>query len=90
MYAIRSYYEEILKLKPEVGVHREYGLAGRKAPLQGFPEKFILAIERSRGRRIDRDGKLIADRITSYNVCYTKLLRPFHINEPFLSVIVMK
>ena len=61
MYAIRSYYESL--------IHDELAEAARVLnAFMGQAENL---------QKIEQAARLIADsfRITSYNVCYTKLLR---------------
>ena len=70
MYAIRSYYGDSLGplgdgLIAECGI-QEIGLAGYPEGHARIPRA---ALERA------MDEKLAMARITSYNVCYTKLLR---------------
>ena len=77
MYAIRSYYEEIKTLArmrhPNIVRIRHFFLANNTA---------YLVMDYERGTNLgayikERKGGLSATfiRITSYNVCYTKLLR---------------
>ena len=81
MYAIRSYYDINRRVR-----ERLLELAGAQTthvcvPLQGSG---TFAVEATIGTLVPRDGKLLIlvngayghrIRITSYNVCYTKLLR---------------
>ena len=91
MYAIRSYYDPILEsptivagiadkaqLFARVGaaaVDMESGVVARAAARAGVPFLAIRAIADAANTGIPRD---VLNRITSYNVCYTKLLRGYH------------
>ena len=75
MYAIRSYYASLGNKKQataEAPAPEPIALTGdRIDELTGLAnENGMLAWFRERAKRIAEDG-----RITSYNVCYTKLLR---------------
>ena len=73
MYAIRSYYE----VKRYLDAHPRARLAG----LEHLDERYVKAVgyatksRRNAHPRMVLIGDLVGDRITSYNVCYTKLLR---------------
>ena len=90
MYAIRSYYgkqilEEAFKSDPKLGgiaveiayLHHErydgqgypIGLHGSDIPLHARVVALVDTFDALANRRVYKD------RITSYNVCYTKLLR---------------
>ena len=83
MYAIRSYYDAVAKLLGEYYCsvfHEVYGMETFSlryfnvfGPRQN-PSSFYSGV-------ISRfiDALMSGNRITSYNVCYTKLLRPVHV-----------
>ena len=80
MYAIRSYYVEKGPVQPVLGICRQ-GLFGR--PFLPKSEKAYLVRYVPGGirRGNEQGGAAIGKplpRITSYNVCYTKLLRMTH------------
>ena len=82
MYAIRSYYAR-RRLAGVLG-----DALGKHAQLAGMAD-VLLVVDRL-GVEIGEDGEQQNDRITSYNVCYTKLLRPglFQICENLPDMIV--
>ena len=66
MYAIRSYYEE--KLSRIMDVKKRY--------FSEYNPLYIPDVKKEVGVAESKQFlKMITDRITSYNVCYTKLLR---------------
>ena len=77
MYAIRSYYARVVSVdlsRPAIEAAKrnwEHNL--------DFP-----AVQKAHHQGIVGDAFQVLSRITSYNVCYTKLLRP----DGFLSVLV--
>ena len=76
MYAIRSYYEvSMLALRLKEGLLFEtceqFGMDIQQITKKAEP------LEKAGLIRISSAGISITNRITSYNVCYTKLLRIF-------------
>ena len=79
MYAIRSYYERLVLMKGEERIvpsrpHLFLAGLGEEASRQAF---VLMSALQRRGVHAEMDlaGKSLKARITSYNVCYTKLLR---------------
>ena len=82
MYAIRSYYvkEKTLIIFDEVQLC-ERALTSLKYFCENAPEYHMIVAGSLLGVAVNREqfsfpvGKVDINRITSYNVCYTKLLR---------------
>ena len=81
MYAIRSYYEEVADLIDDMGVdlQRQKRMTRAAAAFLKFHDLLecsarfdVVAVDWPAG---SRQPKIEHIRITSYNVCYTKLLR---------------
>ena len=85
MYAIRSYYAIDLLSKK---AYRYSGQMGMEVEVSdNIPENLMADVEKYRSELIERivenddeamSNYLDGNRITSYNVCYTKLLRVKH------------
>ena len=70
MYAIRSYYEETINFKVIYDADLIVNLEEKQKESPSSPEHLAKIIEKS---FLTKSGH----RITSYNVCYTKLLRSY-------------
>ena len=78
MYAIRSYYAHSSYLTPDMLKQVEVetkGVFGGLGIEIGIKDGILTIIAPIEDTPADRAGLLAGDRITSYNVCYTKLLR---------------
>ena len=77
MYAIRSYYEEVRHQVPPVGEVQAEPVPARLVLGELVGSEFL--VEPTRPRHRDPSPGYLSSppqhRITSYNVCYTKLLR---------------
>ena len=74
MYAIRSYYDRITGDFRPYSIDRIFGRldSGLQTVRYGWGDNYQFDLDRSRGLVY-----AVERRITSYNVCYTKLLRDF-------------
>ena len=85
MYAIRSYYDIDLSSLPEstfdgIGITRAaklFALPGGMLETAGYSQKHLNAayVHTSGAENVKMILDAAVSRITSYNVCYTKLLR---------------
>ena len=67
--------DTIAELASKYEVHRSILTRWKKEALEGLPNIFSTA---QKDKKKSHDTQNLIDRITSYNVCYTKLLRtPF-------------
>ena len=83
MYAIRSYYDTLptAVFFPANGGPMRIGAAAAEALIAGTEGRYMRALKSVLGTSLLNEPRLIGGkrrsvaRITSYNVCYTKLLR---------------
>ena len=80
MYAIRSYYVAIVAVRQVGGVEQLKSSLGET----NWVFDFMPSLQHSDTEQVATGGILKMSRITSYNVCYTKLLRFFQsLGRPF-------
>ena len=85
MYAIRSYYDDVQTRRTVLDLQHE-GYAQQANYSKKFEEtprampfgEAPVVLAKARGKRRDTGTQVLSLRITSYNVCYTKLLRNMH------------
>ena len=80
MYAIRSYYAVFFAIMRPV-------TTSKSSSYSSFCNFSPLAFKAISISLFCDSGPRYAFRITSYNVCYTKLLRPWRIRRPFRAAI---